>query len=145
MVTPTRGADTSAMQVEVEWVAPATGDSPITSYELVKLGVDNIWESVVGTDAMGSYLGLSYTLTIDIVASVSYSFKIRPRNKWGWGEYSSPNLEVLAAYVPLRVDLPVTSIDSITGGVKITWIAPYENGAVISAYQIEILDSNDLW
>jgi hypothetical protein len=94
---------------------------------------------------MGSYLGLSYTLTTDIVPGETYSFKIRPRNKWGWGEYSSPDLEVLAAYVPLKVALPVTSIDSITGGVKITWTAPYENGAVISAYQIEITDSNDLW
>lgn len=94
---------------------------------------------------MGSYLGLSYTLTTDIAPGITYSFKIRPRNKWGWGEYSSPVLEVLAAYMPFRVALPVTSIDSLNGGAKITWVAPFENGAVISAYQVEIMDSNDLW
>jgi hypothetical protein len=66
---------------------------------------------------MGSYLGLSYTLTTDIVAGETYSFKIRPRNKWGWGEFSTPILEVLAAYVPYRVDIPVTTIDTLNGGL----------------------------
>jgi hypothetical protein len=51
MVTLTRGDDTSASQIQIDWVAPFDGDSPITSYELIRLGVDGItWESVIGTD-----------------------------------------------------------------------------------------------
>lgn len=103
------------------------------------------WESIVGTDEMGSYLGEEYTLTDGITPGVVYTFKIRPRNKWGWGEFSSPNLEVLAASVPYKTDIAVTTIDPVTGGVKISWTAPYENGATISAYHIELTDNNGLW
>ena len=60
-------------------------------------------------------------MTTNIVAGQSYNFRIRARNKWGWGEYSTPILQVLAAFVPYRVEIPVTSIDAISGGVKITW------------------------
>jgi len=41
---------------------------------------------------------------------------------------------VLAASIPYRPDIPVTTIDPVTGGVKIQWIAPYDNGSTISAY-----------
>jgi len=94
---------------------------------------------------MGSYLGLSYTLTNTIVAGQTYSFRIRARNKWGWSEFSTPPLQVLAAFVPYRVDLPATSIDVLSGGVKVAWLAPYENGATISAYYIEIKDQSGNW
>jgi hypothetical protein len=52
---------------------------------------------------------------------------------------------VKAAAVPYKVDIPTTSIDPITGGVLINWVAPYENGAVIDAYHVEIQDYNGLW
>ena len=32
----------------------------------------------------------------------------------------------------------ITSIDSVTGGVKITWTAPNSNSEIITAYKIEI-------
>jgi hypothetical protein len=35
----------------------------------------------------------------------------------------------------------VTSIDSATGGVLITWSAPYNGGASIDAYKIQISDA----
>lgn len=34
-----------------------------------------------------------------------------------------------------------TSIDSATGGVKISWSAPYNNGDTINTYLIEISDA----
>jgi hypothetical protein len=43
------------------------------------------------------------------------------------------------------MEMVVTTIDADTGGVKISWQAPYFNGAIISAYQVEILDLNNLW
>lgn len=67
-------------------------------------------------------------------------------NKWGWGPYTAePNTEILAATVPVKVPIPSTSIDPVTGGVMIQWDAPYNNGAEIIAYHIEILDSTDAW
>ena len=38
---------------------------------------------------------------------------------------------------------PITSIDSSTGGVKIQWIAPYNNADTITKYKIEILTDTD--
>jgi hypothetical protein len=89
-------------------------------------------------------LGSEFTHTASIVPGDWYQFKIRAKNKWGYGAHSEV-LEVIAAAVPYRVDIPVSTIDPLTGGVQIEWAAPYENGAVISAYQIEIQDYNGLW
>jgi hypothetical protein len=79
------------------------------------------------------------------VASETYKFRTRAQNKWGWGPYTSTPAEILAASIPYRVDIAVTTIDPITGGVKIDWTAPYYNGAEITSYTIEIQDSNSLW
>jgi hypothetical protein len=97
-----------------------------------------VWTSVVG-DSTGSYLGLEYTLNEEITSGETYLFKARALNKWGWGDYTSePYLEILAATIPSRVGIPVTTIDPLTGGFQITWTAPSENGAIITSYSIEI-------
>jgi hypothetical protein len=51
----------------------------------------------------------------------------------------------MAADVPYQVEQPVTEIDSLTGGVKVSWLHPFENGAPILQYHIEIKDSNGIW
>ena len=67
-------------------------------------------------------------------------------NRWGWGPFSTePHTEILAATIPEKVPIPVTSISAVDGGVVISWDAPYENGSEITQYSIEILDSADLW
>jgi len=38
------------------------------------------------------------------------------------------------------MDLPTTSIDAATGGLKITWTAPYDGASAILSYLIEIKD-----
>jgi len=72
-------------------------------------------------------------------------YKMRAQNKWGWSDYSVISDAILAATVPERVSIPETQIDTQTGGVLITWQAPYFNGASIDAYQVEVMDSNGLW
>ncbi len=37
-----------------------------------------------------------------------------------------------------------TSIDSSTGGIKISWTAPLNNGNTITKYKIEISDGSDI-
>lgn len=61
-----------------------------------------LWIEVVG-NSTGNYLGLSYTLTVGIVAGRTYQFRIRAYNKWGWGVYTSVNSTILAASVPSYV------------------------------------------
>jgi hypothetical protein len=92
-----------------------------------------------------SFVGVKYTIVNDIVPGQEYQYKLRAFNKWGASEFSPLSDAILAATVPDRVEIPTTSIDSETGSVKITWVAPYENGAVIDAYQVEVTDSNGLW
>lgn len=106
------------------------------------------WDSIVG-DLTGTYMGLEYTLTDlndGIVSGTTYTFKVRALNKWGWGPYTQdPQLEILAATIPSRVDIAVTTIDPLTGGVMISWLAPNDNGQAISSYTIEIYDFMGLW
>lgn len=47
---------------------------------------------------------------------------------------------IAAAREPDEPAAPITSIDSSTGGVAITWTAPSARGAPITSYLIEILD-----
>lgn len=84
MALPTRGADTNAQQIQINWVAPTDGGSPILSYELdLVLGNNTI--AIVGSDATGNYLRLTYLITDSIIAGNSYTFIVRAKNRWGWG------------------------------------------------------------
>lgn len=58
---------------------------------------------------------------------------------WGWGTFST-SLSVRAASPPAQMAVAVTSIDSITGGVKIQWTTPANNGNSLTAFKIEILN-----
>lgn len=41
--------------------------------------------------------------------------------------------------------VPTTAIDSSTGGVRITWTAPYDGGDTITEYKVEIFDSTSAY
>lgn len=70
---------------------------------------------------------------------------MRAWNKWGFGEESDTSVGIIAATIPDKVIVPETTIDSITGDLVVTWQPPYNNGAQINSYQIEITTSNGLW
>lgn len=101
MVTPSRGSGTSTSQIEVDWTAltvPTNGGSAITSYHL-------LWDAGTGTidaDLVGlvsSYTSTSFTVTTSVTLGGSYKFKLRARNVYGWGPYSS-EFVILASDVP---------------------------------------------
>jgi hypothetical protein len=54
------------------------------------INTEGAWEAIAGSDELGSYLGTQFTLTQDVVPGDIYSFKVRAKNKWGWGDYSDP-------------------------------------------------------
>lgn len=66
-----------------------------------------------------------------------YGFRVRARNIFGWGPYSTV-VYIQAAREPDVPAAPVTSIDPATGGIVLHWAAPSERGSAIEAYKIEI-------
>ena len=105
--------------MQVIWTAPVTNGSPIISYQLqYMLFGGSTWIEACG-DTTGSYLGTSFTITTNIVGGKTYSVRVRAKNVWGWGAYSAPAFQILAAASPSTVSIPQTSIDPTAGGVKI--------------------------
>lgn len=145
MNSPTRGSSTSTSQIQVDWTAltsPSDGYSTITSYHLQ-------WDSGTSgatfSDLLGSTIdstALTFTVSSSVIGGSNYQFRVRAKNYWGWGDYSSA-VTIKASAAPDQMAAVTTSIDSTTGGVKIEWIAPNSNSDSISAYLIEILDTTD--
>ena len=76
-------------------------------------------------------------MSSEIVSGTVYGFRVRARNIFGWGPYSTVT-EIKAAREPGMPAAPVTSIDPVAGGVAIAWTAPDARGDTITAYKIEI-------
>ena len=80
-----------------------------------------------------------------MAAGATYYFKIKAKNKWGWGDFSTP-ASILAATVPDTMGSVTTSIDAASGGVQLAWDAPGGTGGVpITSYLIEIQSSDNSW
>mmetsp|Transcript_29134 Transcript_29134/g.28192 ORF Transcript_29134/g.28192 Transcript_29134/m.28192 type:complete len:232 (-) Transcript_29134:211-906(-) len=144
MNTPTRGSLTSTSQIEVDWStlsSPEDGYSSILSYHLQwdegSAGVS--WYDLVGATVDST--ADTYIVTSTITGGQSYQFKVRAKNKWGWGDYSAI-ASFKASEAPDQMDPVTTSIDAITGGVKIEWVAPSSNFDTITAYMIEIQETS---
>jgi len=78
-----------------------------------------------------------------ISSAVNYKFKVRARNKWGWGQWSQI-VSIRASTWPTVVAKPSTSIELSTGNVLITWIAPLHRGSSIEKYVIEFQNQANL-
>jgi len=81
----------------------------------------------------------SIIVSSEIVSGTVYGFRVRARNIFGWGPYSTVT-EIKAAREPGVPAAPVTSVDPVTGGVAIAWTAPDARGDPITVYKIEIAD-----
>lgn len=140
MTAPTRGSTTGPSQIEVNWIALAASDnggSTVLSYNLLwDAGTSGTtWTSVIGYSPVST--AVTTTISTGIVSGSSYQFKVRASNIFGWGSNSTITT-IKAAKVPAQMTAPTTSIDSTTGGVKISWTAPDSQGDTITAYKIEI-------
>jgi hypothetical protein len=139
VVAPSRGILTGPTQLDVYWTALNlydAGGSPVLSYHLQYDNATNAdkWLDVVGL-APDSML-LTVIVSSEVVSGDMYGFRVRARNIFGWGPYSTVTY-IQAAREPAKPVPPVTSIDPATGGVVITWTAPSARGQVITAYSIE--------
>jgi len=146
MSAPTQGSATSDSQIQVDWVAlsssPSNGGSTILSYHVQWDQGTSTWVDLVG--AGSDYTGTSFTVASGVSVGNTYQFKVRAKNKWGWGTFSTVTA-IVAQGAPDQVTGVTTSIDAATGGVKIVWSEPNGNGDALIAYVVEIRDSGSGW
>lgn len=83
------------------------------------------------------FTGITFTVSSNVIPGNNYNFRIRAKNKWGWGSFSSI-VTIRASDVPAQPLAPITSIDSLTGNFVITWIAPNTRNDPITQYIITI-------
>lgn len=135
MQVPIKGPATDQTQIEVVW-QPLTGDdtggSTITSYNLRwdTDGTETEYFELAGESQ--SYIQTAYTISQGIEVGGLYSFKVRAKNKWGFGEFSD-SVRFDASFKPEPLEQPpVTSI--VGAKIKIEWGLPFNNGATITAF-----------
>jgi hypothetical protein len=141
MAAPVRDdAATTTTQIKVDWEAleaPENGMSPVLTYNLEwDAGTDGAsWAEVVGETT--DYLLTHFTVSSGLVPGERYRFRVRARNALGWGVWS-PEASVKAATRPAKTPVVDTTLDSTTGGIRVTITAPDDNAETITAYRIEI-------
>jgi len=70
----------------------------------------------------------------------TYKFKVQSRNSVGYGQLSS-EVAILAAQVPDQPSAPFTTTSAES--IVITFAAPFNGGAQITAYRVTIRASDD--
>lgn len=141
------GASTTESQIELNWdeltTSTATGGADILSYNVQwDLGLGTgVYENLVGYAS--DYPDAAYTITSGVSAGMVFSFRVRAKNMWGWGDYSDV-LVVTPSAAPDQMDTLVTAIDADTGSIILLWSAPSDNSAAITQYKVEILDHDGL-
>ena len=124
---------------ELTWTAPVDNGAPITSYKLI------LWET--GRDIFTTYPNLAVTTTSTMVTGlkndVSYSFKVIAINAGGNGPDSNIVTIIPSTKVTISVPEPITDLTATREDtkIKLTWTAPFDNGAKISSYKISYWES----
>jgi hypothetical protein len=68
----------------------------------------------------------TFTTDNQLTPGLTYKFKVRAQNFFGWSDFSAI-LDIKAATIP-EISLAVyTSIETLAGAVVIGWDAPYNN------------------
>lgn len=132
--TPTEGAHTNEIQIEVLWTPQTAHEeirgSPVTSYDLRwDAGSNGLeWYSLVGLESEN--LATGFIVSDYINGGEIYNFQVRSKNKWGWGDYS-PVASIKASTWPIMATAPTTSINQADGAVIVQWDEPDHQGSLI--------------
>ena len=146
ITTLASGSGTSHLQVQIEWIAPDDGGSPISSYVIY-------WDQGTGDDAQfielvgetSQLTATSFTVSNGVAVGETYRFKIKAVNRWGSSDLSAPPLSVLAASRPEQIAEVATSFNAADGGVLIEWSLPDKLGSDLTSYLVEIKSSLGSW
>ena len=102
------------------------------------LDYDVWYDEASGTDVFKEFAsgvsGTDYTAT-GLTQGLEYTFKVRARNDYGYGEFSN-SVSVLAAQTPATPIPPQTQFAN--DQVTLTWTAPDNGGSPITSYTITI-------
>lgn len=117
---------------------PSNNGSPISDYLIsIAIGIDSTEFSVLEDMVITkSYIAKG------LQVGEYYKFKIQSRNNYGHSTYSN-ELLLICAYVPDAPSLPI--VDLITDHVKISWPEPFDGGALINGYRIEIRNAENVY
>jgi hypothetical protein len=124
--------------VALTWVAPATNGAPISGYVVTPF---------VGTVAQAPRVfnsaALSHTIT-GLVNGRTYTFKVAARNAVGVGAASAktPGITVGAPRAPGRVIATPLSTTTSTGSLRVSFVAPVNNGSAITKYTATCASTN---
>jgi len=147
MNRPTATKSMTEAAIILEWEEqrnPLDGGSAIVSYglEYKQIGSDEKWTPIVGFEE--DYLETSYIHT-DLPANEELHYRIRARNRWGWGQFSTPDLVIDTPKAPKGIIKHSSSIITKTGDANISWEAPDSNGSEIQGYKVEVQEANGEW
>ena len=136
MNTPVRGENTLDSQMHIKWaglINDETGGSVVLSYHLQWDRGSNgvVWYDLIGHDTI--YDSEQYTFTEDVIGGIEYKFRVRARNKWGYGEWSEL-LSTIAANSPSQMDMVMTEVSGTN--IKVTWLEPDPGSSPITEYEI---------
>ena len=113
MSAVSRGSTTSETEIEVLWSAlttsTETGGATVTSYHLQWDSGTNggTWSDLIGLTS--NYLLTTFTVTSSLTAGTTYKFRIRAKNAYGYGSYSSET-SIKASDKPETMDTVTTAI-----------------------------------
>lgn len=86
------GAATDDTRIQINWnslTGDQTGGTTILSYNL-EMQVAGVWIELVGQTTY--YKQTLFLIQTNIVSGQSYSFRVRARNKWGYGPFSDADV-----------------------------------------------------
>ena len=93
-----------------------------------------MWTELVGQSSY--YQDLSYTVWNNIDSGLTYDFRLRARNKWGYGSWSD-TVSLEASTNPLTQITSATTTNS-GANILIQWPSPDTKGSAIVEYEILI-------
>jgi hypothetical protein len=125
-------------QIGLTWYAGTeNGGTPVIDYRLwyaIESGSYSILEASLTST---SYVALSLT------SGTTYKFKVQSSNAFGYSDFSD-EVEILAASKPTRPSAPTTTWSDSNDQVTVSWVAPSNNGAVITSYSIYIRQNDGM-
>ncbi|MEA2000291.1 MAG: fibronectin type III domain-containing protein, partial [Actinomycetota bacterium] len=131
----TPGATAGDGQLTTTWSPPFDGGSTITSYDL---RVRNLTEGTNTTTNVG--LSLAETVT-GLTNGNNYDVGVRAINSNGAGGWSPWSDTVVPQTVPDAPDTPLLAAGE--GEVTVDWSQPFNGGAAITSYEVELEDESD--
>ena len=134
----------TADTIEVHWAEPDANGSDVFQYEVQ-------WRQQGGSFSGArsrTVTQRTYTIT-GLSASTNYQFRVRARNRRGWGRYSDIVNEATTAVSGPTVAAPAPTATPVGSGgrrqIEWTWTPGADNGAAITSYDVQWRTGSNPW